>query len=128
MSTFGSVPGDALDRLRAAHRTRGSGGYWDQRVQSLRDMAARRYVPPFLFAYVYAMLGERDRAFEYLERAYQVSSGMIVFLGVHPAFSRLRDDPRFDALLARMGLPRPHSARLDTQPSEVRRGGSSDPP
>jgi Tfp pilus assembly protein PilF len=106
MTTFGNVPGDALDRLRAAYRTGGVRGYWEQRLHGLRDMAARRYVPPFMFAYVHAMLGDFDRAFEYLKRAYDISSGMIVFLGHHPAFARLRDDPRFDALLERMGLPK----------------------
>lgn len=102
----GQTAADTLSRLRSAYRERGPEGYWDQRIQSLRDIAARRYVPPFMFAYVYARLGDADRAFEYLERAYEVGSGMLVFLAVHPAFMPLREDPRFDALLKRMGLSR----------------------
>ena len=55
-----------LDGLREAWKTRGKRGYWEQRLQMLRDMAARRYVPPFIWAYVYTRLDDFDRAFEYL--------------------------------------------------------------
>lgn len=105
MATMGTTAAEALDRLQAAYRARGARGYWEQRIQGLRDMAARRYVPPFMFAYVYTMLGEDERAFEYLERAYDVGSGIMVFFGVHPAFARLHADPRFAALVRKLGLP-----------------------
>ncbi len=107
MAADDSVQVNSLERLRTAYRTRGERGYWEQRLQGLRDMAARRYVPPFLFAYVYTRLNDFDRGFEYLERAYEVSSGMIVFLGVHPAFAPLRGDPRFAVLMHKIGLPWP---------------------
>jgi eukaryotic-like serine/threonine-protein kinase len=53
----------------------------------------------------YSVLGEKDEAFEFLERAYQERVSMLVFLGVDPAFDSLRSDPRYTDLLRRMGLP-----------------------
>lgn len=104
LASPGTGQSDALERLRTAYRAGGERGYWEQRLQGLRDLAARRYVPPFMFAYVYMRLGDFDRSFEYLERAYEVSSGMLVFLGIHPAFAPLRADPRFVELLTRIGV------------------------
>lgn len=49
-------------------------------------------------------LGEKDRAFEILEKAYEERSGQLVFLKVEPSFDSLRDDSRFEGLLQRMGL------------------------
>ena len=53
----------------------------------------------------YSVLGEKDEAFEFLERAYQERVSMLVFLGVDPAFDSLRSDARYADLLRRMGLP-----------------------
>lgn len=55
-------------------------------------------------ALVFAALGELDRAFEYLERAYGVSPGELDLIEVDPSADPLRDDPRFEALLERRGL------------------------
>jgi serine/threonine protein kinase len=56
-------------------------------------------------ALVYAGLGEKDRAFEWLERAYKVHEGDMSFLKVDPPFDPLRSDPRFQDLLRRMNFP-----------------------
>jgi len=53
----------------------------------------------------YAVLGDVDSAFEYLERAYAERDGDLTWLQADPAFDSLRSDPRYADLLRRMGLP-----------------------
>jgi hypothetical protein len=49
-------------------------------------------------------MGDSDRAFEYLEKAYQQREHFIVYLKVDPRFDSLRGDPRYDALVKRLRL------------------------
>jgi hypothetical protein len=53
-----------------------------------------------------AAIGDRDRAFEWLEKALEERDPMMVYLRVHPRLDPLRGDPRFDALVRRVGLSR----------------------
>ena len=50
----------------------------------------------------YAVLGEADRAFEWLERARQARDPWMTYIVVDPWFDNVRRDPRFDTLLARL--------------------------
>jgi tetratricopeptide (TPR) repeat protein len=61
-------------------------------------------VPPELFSLVYTRLGQVDEAFAYLDRAFELRSRRILWLKVDPRWDPLRADPRFDALLGRLGL------------------------
>jgi serine/threonine protein kinase/TolB-like protein/tetratricopeptide (TPR) repeat protein len=63
------------------------------------------YVSPGELAILYAALGERERAFASLERAYAAHDLQLQYLGTDPAFDNLRSDPRFADLLRRIGLP-----------------------
>ncbi len=55
-------------------------------------------------AAVCAVLGEKDRAFEYLAMSYAERDGEQVFLNFDPLLDNLRDDPRFDDWLEKMNL------------------------
>jgi hypothetical protein len=61
------------------------------------------YVPAAAFVNAYLGLGDYDQAFVWLERAYQEHSNILLFLKVHPYFDPIRNDPRFAALLRRVG-------------------------
>jgi TolB-like protein/DNA-binding winged helix-turn-helix (wHTH) protein/Tfp pilus assembly protein PilF len=53
----------------------------------------------------YALLGEKDKAFEWLETAFQERAMPLMYLKVDHSFDTLRSDPRFQDLVRRMGLP-----------------------
>jgi hypothetical protein len=54
----------------------------------------------------YALVGDKDKAFEWLDKAYQEREGQsITLLKCEPAYKNMRTDPRFAAMLHRMGLP-----------------------
>jgi hypothetical protein len=55
-------------------------------------------------AIVYGELGELDRAFEYLERAYEEDPGSLTYINSDPTATALQADPRFADLLERLGL------------------------
>ena len=75
-------------------------------LDELRRIAKPRDPSPFRVAYVHIGLGETDRAFEWLEKAIEARDWQMGMLKVEPAFDGLRSDPRFAALLERVGLPR----------------------
>jgi serine/threonine-protein kinase len=51
-----------------------------------------------------ALMGDKEQAFAYLNKALQKHQGQLVMLNVDPPFDRLRDDSRFDELVGRVGL------------------------
>jgi len=74
------------------------------------------HVSPYLMATMYASLGDKDRAFEFLEKAYQERSlGLTEDLKADLRIDNLRSDPRFQNLLARVGLA-DTTFRADNQP------------
>lgn len=79
--------GDALRLLAEMHRRKREG-----------------YVPSGAFVNAYLGLDENEQAFVWLEHAYREQSNILQFLKVHPFFDPLRSDPRFAALLHRVGL------------------------
>jgi hypothetical protein len=59
-----------------------------------------------MIAWIYAGLGDRDRAFAALERELQDRGGTVTSaILIYPYFDTLRSDPRYAALLRQMGLP-----------------------
>ena len=60
---------------------------------------------PYRIAEVYAWRGDRDRAMSWLDRAYTQHDRLLRFIKFNPLFRPLREDPRYSALLRKMGLP-----------------------
>ncbi|MBI1789353.1 MAG: protein kinase, partial [Acidobacteria bacterium] len=82
-------------------------GHQPEARQVLEDLlrrASREYVSPYTLAEVYEGLGDKDRAFEWLEKALHAKDAWIIYLKVRPDMDSLRSDPRFQDLLRRMNL------------------------
>jgi TolB-like protein len=75
-------------------------------LDELRRISKPRDPAPFRIAVVYIGLGDKDRAFEWLHRAVDARDWQMAMLKVEPTFDSLRSDPRFAALVERVGLPR----------------------
>jgi tetratricopeptide (TPR) repeat protein len=73
-------------------------------LADLEDHAGQTYVSPFDIAVAYAGLGDHDRAFAWLEKAYDERTRPMPSLKVNPRLDPLRSDPRFAVLIERMKL------------------------
>ena len=72
----------------------------------LHELAASRHIYSTAFAMIHLGLGEPGRALEWLEKGVSQRDLPLASLGAHPAYDELRGDPRFSALLTRVGLSR----------------------
>ena len=74
-------------------------------LEELLARAVQGYVPPAVLAEVHAMLGDIDEALTWLTRAFEERSNAVVYIAIDPFLDPLRTDSRFQALVARVGLP-----------------------
>ena len=73
-------------------------------LRRLEELSSRRYVSPYHLAYVHTGLGDKERAMDWLERAYRERAGGIFGVKGSFLFTSLRGHPRFNALLQKMNL------------------------
>ena len=93
-----------LAQLGQAYAQVGRTGDARAMLGRLEELSRRRYVSPYHMAYVHTGLGERERALDWLERAYEERAGGIWGVKGSFLFRSLRSDPRFTALLRKMNL------------------------
>jgi serine/threonine-protein kinase len=96
------------DVAEALARGYAQAGYPTAMHLAAETLAARSnlaYVSPERIAELYAYAGDKERALEWLEKAYQDRNIAMVNLRIDPGWDSLRDDPRFQDLLRRMNFP-----------------------
>lgn len=76
-----------------------------QLLAALEAARAQHYVAPWTLARGYAILGDVEAAFHWIEAGIAERSPLFLGLGIFPDFDTLRPDPRFAACLERIGLP-----------------------
>jgi tetratricopeptide (TPR) repeat protein len=95
----------ALSVLGYAYAVAGKRADAQKVLNELTELSKQKYVPAWAMAEIYVGLGEKDRAFEWLEKAYEERfAGLLGGIKVDPVFDPLRSDPRFADLLRRMNL------------------------
>jgi hypothetical protein len=67
-------------------------------------LSTERYVPAGDIASIYASLGDTENALVWLDRALQQRTSVLGFLAQNPTFDGLHGDPRFAALVDRVGI------------------------
>jgi len=92
------------DALRNAYRTGGVEAYWAAKRNQMRSAPFLRS-EDFVYAVLHTRNGEIDLALERLERLVNGSSGMAAFVQTDPCLKSLRGNPRFEALIQRLGMP-----------------------
>jgi hypothetical protein len=73
-------------------------------MSRLDEESRQHYVRAEILAMGYAALGDTDRAFACLERAFQARSAGLIYLHLDPGYAPLRSDPRHADLVRRIGL------------------------
>jgi TolB-like protein/Tfp pilus assembly protein PilF len=107
-------------RARAALAARGARGYWELERELAPQRGLDRFWPSWI-AGVEGHLGNLDAAMQWIERAIVVHDGNLAFLAVDPLYDPLRGDPRFQAVLERLGLKEPAPSERAQRGSAVRR-------
>ena len=99
---------EAATRLQAFN-TGGEKGFWQNNLERALEELKQpggEFVSPGDVAAAYALAGDKDNAFKWLDKAYQERDGEdITLLKCDPSYKNLRGDPRFADLLRRLGLP-----------------------
>ena len=96
---------DEAEAFAAGYRKAKLRGACTSLIEVLKDKSQREYVSPNDIAVNYAFMGDRDHAFEWLEKAYAERSGRMEYIKVEEAFMPFHSDARYIDLLKRMGLP-----------------------
>ena len=99
---------DNHDKGAAAQRAIQRGGLKAGFVLALEDLkvtATKSYVPPLEFANAHARLRHREETLHWLEESYRQNSPWLVHIQHDPDFDFLHGEPRYRAIVAKMGLP-----------------------
>jgi hypothetical protein len=96
------------DEVRQIHRAFQRGGakavaQWE--LDKVKARARKGYVAPIEYAWAYARLGDEDETINYLQESYRVRAPWLIMLQTDPMYDFLHTDPRYRALVQKIGLP-----------------------
>ena len=98
-------PPQRVAAYRRAYAMQGLNGIFRQELKDLLSLQTREgFSAPVQVATLYGLLGQKEEAFKWLERAYQSRNPELAVLRCRPSLDPIRSDPRFADLLRRTGL------------------------
>jgi eukaryotic-like serine/threonine-protein kinase len=103
-----AVTGDFTNALSELKKFAPLPGSWTPDAKGYRDLALAAFDKPdenTWVALALSLTGDRNRALDYLEKAFSDQEIEIVLCIRYPSFDPIRSDPRFKALMGRLGLP-----------------------
>lgn len=105
LKTFRRIDNEGfrLSSVAMAEHTLGHAHESQQALEQLITHHAQEAA--FQIAEIYAWRAERDKAFEWLERAFEQRDGGLSDIKTDPPLAALRDDPRYGEFLRRLQLP-----------------------
>ena len=96
---------ELADAMGRGFRSAGWNGSLASAISVLEARRRRGYVSPFTIARLYADMGEKDKAFDWLDTAWREHDRLLLGLNVSPGLDNVRSDPRFAELVRKVGLP-----------------------
>jgi serine/threonine protein kinase/tetratricopeptide (TPR) repeat protein len=105
---LGGASAETAEALRQAYVTAGWEGYLRRNLDLLLtrwEQGGHWHGDAYAIAGNYARVGEKEKAFAWLETAYEARSGFLTWLKIQASFDGLRSDARFAGLIQRVGLP-----------------------
>ena len=102
------LSGDSPDEPAELARAYALAGKRDEAlkiIEELKKLSERKHVASTVIASIYIALGDQDRAFVFLNKAFDERDFILILLKTEPMFDPLRSDPRFAELVHRVGLP-----------------------
>jgi TolB-like protein/Tfp pilus assembly protein PilF len=91
--------------LEKGFRSAGWPGALTQAIETLQTRRKTRYGSPFMIARLYADLGDKEQAFQWLDTAYREHDWLLMALNTEFQLDPVRSDPRFAELVRKVGLP-----------------------
>jgi len=104
LALLGEKP-EGLARYAEVFKKGGMSAVLHLRLSVLEPQAGKLYGAPYAIARIYASLGEKDKALDWLSRAAQERDDFATHITVDPEFDALRSDPRFVQMLRKIGFP-----------------------
>jgi eukaryotic-like serine/threonine-protein kinase len=95
---------EQMEELRQAYATSGYKGLLTTEIKLLKERSTRQYESSAELARLCATVGQKDEAFERLNKAYEARADALIWIKVDPRYDNLRSDPRYSDLLKRVGL------------------------
>ncbi len=105
LTNLGVYRDEDLAEVKQAYAKSGWRGFLQASLAQFMKQNEKNPVPPFVIAGLHARLGNNDEAIKWLQKGYNERDFRLTYISVAWEFDGLRSDPRFVALLKKIGLP-----------------------